>query len=152
MDRKDLRMIFFLLLSHHMPERLHRTIRVGFRGKCIHFCARCTGIYPGILSVFVFSFFGFSFPAWSILPLLIVLPFPTAADWVTQSCKKRESRNLVRVVTGFLLGIGYGLILLLLVKGLFILFLESLVIVGAYILVIIIIALKTKFHESYFDF
>ncbi len=152
MDKEDLRMIFFLLLSHHMPQRLHRTIRVGFRGKNIYLCSRCTGIYPAILSVFVASFFGFNFPAWSILPLLALLPLPSAVDWVTQSCKKRESKNIIRVVTGFLLGISEGLVILLLVKSLFTLFLQALAIVGAYILSILVIALKTKFHKTYFDY
>ena len=152
MDREDLRMIFFLLLSHHMPEKLHRTIRVGFRGRNVYFCARCTGIYSGILSVFVVSFFRFIFPTWLILPLIALLPLPSAVDWVSQSCKKRESRNTIRIVTGFLLGIGEGLVILLLLKGLFILFLQALVIVGAYILSILLIALKTKFYETYFDY
>ncbi len=151
MNREDWRMLFFLLLSHHMPEKLHRTIRVGFRGRNIYLCARCTGIYSGILSVFVAGFLGFNFPAWLILPLISILPLPPAVDWVTQSCKLRESMNTIRISTGFLLGISEGLVIWLLFKGLFLLFLQALAIAGVYILSFCLIAWKTKFYETYFD-
>lgn len=151
MNKEDWRMVFFLLLSHHMPEKLHRTIRVGFRGRNLYFCARCTGIYSGIVSVFVAWFLGFNFPAWLILPLIALLPIPSAVDWVTQSCKIRESVNAIRIGTGFLLGISEGLIVLVLVSGLFYLFLQALAIVGVYVIAIFVVAWKTKFHESYFE-
>jgi len=151
MKKEDWYMLLFLLLSHHMPEKLHRTIHVSFRGKNVYLCARCTGIYSGILSVFVTWFLGFDFPAWLYLPLLPILPLPSAVDWVMQSCKLRESRNIIRICTGFLLGISEGLVLLMLIKGLFYLFLQGLAIVGVYVLSICLIAWKTKFFDSYFD-
>ena len=144
-------MLLFLILSHHRPEKLHRSIHISFRNRNIYLCARCTGLYSGILSVFVAWFLGFDFPVWLYLPLLSILPLPSAVDWVTQSCKLRESRNTIRVCTGFLLGISEGLVLLMLVRGLFYLFLQGLAIVGVYVLSICLIAWKTKFLESYFD-
>ena len=152
MNTEDWRMVRFLLLSHHMPEKLHRTIRVGFHGRNVYFCARCTGIYSGILSVFVAWFLGFDFPAWLYLSLVPILPLPSAVDWVTQSCKLRESRNIIRICTGFLLGISEGLVLLMLVRGLFYLFLQGLAIGGVYVLSVCLIAWKTKFFDSYFDY
>jgi len=151
MDKKDWHLLLFLLLSHHRPEKLDRTIRVSFRGRNIYLCARCTGKYSGILSVFVAWFLGFDFPIWLYLLLVSILPAPSIVDWITQSCKLRESRNTIRICTGYLLGIGEGLFLLMLVKGMFYLFLYALAILGAYILSIYVIAWKTRFLDSYFD-
>ena len=151
MDRENRRLLLFLLLSHHRPEKLHRTIRVSFRGRNVYLCARCTGIYSGILSVFVAWFLGFDFPTWLYLPLLSLLPVPSSVDWITQSCKLRESRNPIRISTGYILGISGGIFFLMLVKGMFYLFLYALAILGAYIFSIYVIAWKTKFLDSYFD-
>jgi len=151
MDKEDWRLLLFLLLSHHRPEKLHRTINISFRGRNLYLCARCTGVYSGILSLFVASFLGFDFPTWLYLPLFSILPIPVTVDWITQSCKLRESRNTIRICTGYLLGISEGLFLLMLVKGMFYMVLHALAILGAYIFSIYVIAWKTKFLDSYFD-
>jgi len=151
MNKEDWHMLLFLLLSHHRPEKLHRTIHLNLRGKNVYLCARCIGIYSGILSLFIAWFLGFEIPAWLYLPLILILPLPSAVDWITQSCKLRESKNPIRIFTGFFFGITQGLFLLMLVKGLFYLFLYALVIVGFYFLSVCIIAWKTKFLDTYFD-
>ena len=151
MDKQDWRMLLLLLLSHHMPEKLNRTIHVRFRGRSIHVCARCTGVYSGALSVFVAGFFGFGFPLGSYVLLFALLPIPSAIDWMTQSCKKRESRNAIRISTGFLFGVSQGLFLLMIVNGLFTLFLQALAIIGIYLSSVYVIAWKTKCLDSYFD-
>ena len=151
MNKEDWHMLLFLLLSHHRSEKLHRTIHLNLRGKNIYLCARCIGIYSGILSLFIAWFLGFEIPAWLYLPLILILPLPSAVDWITQSCKLRESKNPIRIFTGFFFGITQGLFLLMLVKGLFYLFLYALVIVGFYFLSVCIIAWKTKFLDTYFD-
>lgn len=38
------------LLSHHEPEDYHKCWRLQAFGHHHHLCARCTGIYPGILA------------------------------------------------------------------------------------------------------
>ena len=144
-------MVRFLLLSHHMPEKLHRTIHLNLKGKDIYLCARCTGDYSGTLIILVAWLLGFTFPVGMYLPLVAFLPLFTIIDWITQSCNLRESRNTIRVITGFPLGIAKGLLLLMLIQGWFSLFLLSLVIVGVYVAVISIVAWKTKFVYSYFD-
>jgi len=151
MDEEDWHLLLFLLLSHHKPEKLDRTIRVSLRGRNVYLCARCTGTYSGILSVFVAWFLGFDLPTWLYLLLFSILPAPSIVDWITQSCKLRESRNAIRICTGYLLGISEGLFLLMLVKGMFYPFLHALAILGAYIFSIYVIAWKTKFLDSYFD-
>ena len=151
MDKEDRSLLLFLLLSHHKPDKLDRTIRIRLRGKNVYICARCTGICAGILTILAAWFFGFSLPVWLYLPLLCIFPAPCAVDWVTQSCKLRESRNTLRVCTGYLLGICWGLFFLLLFKGMFYLFLHAVAILGAYVFLICIIAWKTGFLDSYFD-
>ena len=151
MVKEDWHLLLFLLLSHHKPEKLHRTIHVGFGGRSIYLCARCTGTYSGILSVFVAWFLGYGFPAWLYLPLFSVLPIPCIADWFTQSCKLRESKNPIRVCTGYFLGISEGLFLLTLVNGMFNSFFIALAISGAYFLSIYVIAWKTRCLDSYLD-
>jgi len=151
MEKEDRASLLFLLLSHHKPEKLHRTIRIGLRERNVYLCARCTGISAGIVSVFVAWFFNFNLPTWLYFLLLSILPAPSMVDWVTQSCKLRESRNPIRICTGFLLGIGWGFFFLLLVKGMFNLFLYGIAILGVYVFAIYIIAWKTRFLDTYFD-
>ncbi len=140
----------FLLLSHHKPEKLNRTIHIRIRGKHIYLCARCTGIWTGAISIFLAFFSGLYLPVWLYVLLLMVLPAPALVDWITQSCKIRESRNIIRTGTGFLLGVGWGLFLTSLARGMLHLFLIGLVIICIYTLLVYIIALKTNFLDNYF--
>lgn len=152
MDKEDRYSLLFFLLSHHKPEKLHRTIHIRLRGRNVYLCARCTGIYTGILSVLVAWFLGFfNLSEWLYLPLFSILPAPSIVDWLTQSCKLRESRNPIRTSTGYLLGISGGLFLLMLIKSMLYLFLQALAVLGGYFFSIYIVAWKTKFLDSYFD-
>jgi uncharacterized membrane protein len=138
----------FLLLSHNPPENLDRTIHVKFLGRGVYLCARCTGVYSSITVVFIAWFLGFGFPTWLYLPLFSILPIPCAVDWITQSCDLRESRNWIRIFTGSLFGISQALFLLMLIQGMFCLFLQALAVVGVYLLSVYIVAWKTGFPGS----
>jgi uncharacterized membrane protein len=151
MKNEDEPSLMFFLLSHHRPEKLHRTIHICIKGKHLYLCARCTGIWTGMISIFLASLFGLDLPVWLYILLLAILPAPAMVDWTTQSCKIRESKNLIRVGTGFLLGIGWGLFFLLLAKGMLYLLLIGLMILCAYILLVYVIALKTNFLNDYFN-
>jgi len=148
MDKEDWHLLFFLLLSHNTPENLDRTIHIRFWGRNIYFCARCTGTYSGILIILSAWLLGFDFPTWLYLPLFSILPIPATADWITQSCNLRVSRNLIRTSTGCLLGVSQGLLLLMLVNGMFYLLLQALAIIGIYLILIYLIAWKTRFLGS----
>jgi len=151
MNSEDEPSLMFFLLSHHRPEKLHRTIHIGIQGKDLYLCARCTGVWAGIISTLLAFFLGLGLPPWLYLLLLTVLPAPATVDWVTQSCKLRESRNAIRMGTGYLLGIGWGLFFLLLAKGMLHLFLFALMILSVYIFLVYIIARKTNFLDDYLD-
>jgi uncharacterized membrane protein len=82
---------------HQKPER-----SFFWKGKQLPVCARCTGIHLGYLSfpIFLFSF-------WTVsLFWTLILIIPTLIDGLTQAYWKRESNNLLRVVTGLMAGIG----------------------------------------------
>ena len=149
--KHDWRYLLFLIGSHHPLDKLHRTIRLSFKGKRSYLCSRCTGTGLGIIGVFVANTFGLGFPIEFYLPLISFLPLVAAIDWFTQSAKLRESNNWIRVSSGFLLGISEALFLLLIIKGFIFLFLAGLVIIFAYACSIYLIAAKTKCLDFYVE-
>lgn len=95
------------LLSHHEPRDYHRCYAPQIRGRTVRLCARCSGVYPGIalgLGLFVTSLLG------AVHFLLVAfLPLPALVDWTVTHFGTTEGWNAVRTLTGFLLGVGYGL-------------------------------------------
>jgi uncharacterized membrane protein len=90
-------------------------------------------------------------PSWLHLVLLAVFPAPAALDWITQSCGLRESRNAIRIGTGYLLGIAWGLFFSSLASGLLHFFLTALIVLSAYIISIYAIARRSNLLEEYFS-
>ena len=93
-----------LLLEHHPPWLRHRCIRLRLLKREIYLCARCTGTFLGYLtaSIFKIAFQSILYPTMLGIPALI--------DWSTQKLSLRESCNPIRVLTGFLLGVGFATI------------------------------------------
>ena len=92
---------------HRRPDR-----SFFVRGRQFPVCARCTGIYvalpTGIAAVMAWDILqGLSFLA--SLYLCALLPVPMAVDGGTQLLFSRESTNRLRIVTGFLGGLGFGI-------------------------------------------
>lgn len=108
--------IAFGTYCHRMPER-----SFFYKGKQFPVCARCTGFYLGY---FVLPFF-LLYPL-SIL-VSVALLIPAFLDGFTQALCKRESTNLIRVITGFLAGVGFMSLLFIagMYIGIFILYLFS---------------------------
>ena len=109
--------LLFLLLAHHETKNLRRTIHVRLLGKDYYFCSRCTGKYSGALAVFVLLLTGLQVPAWLHLLIMTFFPLPSTIDWLTQTMGMRESKNWLRILTGHLLGIAWGLLFLSLISG-----------------------------------
>jgi len=103
--RKGLARTWPYLLSHHGPSERCRCYSPRLRGRRIRLCARCTGIYPGILAAL--SGIGGS-PTLS-LAIVIAFPLPALVDWTVTTFTDRCGYNIVRTATGFLLGYGYGI-------------------------------------------
>lgn len=96
--------LLFRLLCHGKPERC-----LELFGIAMPICARCTGIYLGMLA---------GLAAFVVLPLLrerVMRRFayaavvPLAVDGLTQLTGLRESTNTLRMLTGALAGLAFGL-------------------------------------------
>ncbi|SFS42555.1 DUF2085 domain-containing protein [Halostagnicola kamekurae] len=98
------------LLSHHLPSERHRCYAPVVFGRQIHVCARCLGIYPGILVAVLASVLegGVASQSLTGLPVVLLFPLPALIDWTLTTFTDRRGYNPVRTATGFLLGIGYG--------------------------------------------
>ena len=99
------------LLSHHTPSEQYRCYAPELLGRRVHLCARCAGIYPGIVIALVIALFVPMLAHSSTVALLIILAFPLPAlvDWTVTTFTERRGYNAVRTATGLLLGYGYGI-------------------------------------------
>ena len=109
----------FGICAHHRKGHIDyytHTICIRIRDNEIRLCARCTGIYLGLLiAIIVEAFYGYWLFGKLLEPVLslksaIILATPLLIDWGTQKVKIRESNNYLRVITGFLFGVGFSLI------------------------------------------
>lgn len=89
-------------LCHSRPDR-----SLCYRGRYFGLCARCTGMYAsGILAILVAPLWEPSLNPRSAIFLGLVLLIPGGIDGGTQLIGNRESTNLLRILTGLLLGVG----------------------------------------------
>jgi len=117
-------------------------------GKDYHFCSRCLGKYSGILAVFVLFLTGLRVPMWLHLWGMALFPLPATVDWLTQSMRMRESKNGIRLFTGFLFGNAWGLLFLSLICGMFLHFFYGIIILAAYLSLIGILGWKTNLLKN----
>lgn len=95
------------VLSHHERDEWDRCYAPAIGGRRVRVCARCTGIYPGILGGV--GAFVFAPPSFWAVWIPFVFPFPALVDWTISAATARRGRNAVRTLTGFLLGYGYAI-------------------------------------------
>lgn len=95
------------LLSHHEPGDWDRCYQPVVFGRRVRLCARCSGIYPGILAGALASLA--SADALGSVFLVAVLPLPALLDWAVTAFTDHRGFNPVRTLTGGLLGFGYAL-------------------------------------------
>ena len=134
-QREPLRWEF--LLSHHVPTRYGRTLRLAVGRRTIRLCARCTGQTVGALTFLLLCLTSVPLRSSLLLPTVQVLfdsaPLLAAFDWLTQSLGERESTNSLRVLSGFLLGMSFADVLYLLLAGKWSLFLAAVFVVALYV-------------------
>ena len=100
------------LLSHHEEGELYRCYALRLGKRTVHLCSRCVGIYAGIA-------LGLGFHSWGVLPrsaylpAVAVLPLFGLVDWSVSAFTGWKGYNLLRTLTGLLLGIAYTLGLVL---------------------------------------
>jgi uncharacterized membrane protein len=88
-----------ILCMCHRKE--NRTFKI--KNYVFPLCARCTGQFLGIIPAIIL-FFIYDF----MLPLIIsfMLMLPMLIDGITQTFMQRESKNSIRVITGFMFSLG----------------------------------------------
>lgn len=95
------------LLSHHEPHEWYRCYRPVILGRRVRLCARCSGIYPGIVAGVLAYLSGP--PSLVSIALVATLPLPALVDWLLTTFTARRGYNAVRTATGLSLGFAYGL-------------------------------------------
>ena len=99
------------LLSHHLPERYDRTLRIPTRRGEIRLCARCAGqLLGGVAYLAVLLSGVFAIGVWlapQVQLLFLFAPLPAAIDWGRQAVRGSESTNARRVISGALLGVAF---------------------------------------------
>jgi len=95
------------VLSHHGPSNWNRCYNMPIFSHNVRICARCSGIYPGIIiGLSTFHLISGNVP---IIILLFLLPLPALLDWSLTSFTKLNGKNISRSLTGALLGYAYGI-------------------------------------------
>ena len=96
--------LLFRIMCHGRPER-----SLAIADVAMPICARCVGIYAGLLA---------GLAAFWLIPYLresVVRPFalaavvPLAIDGLTQLAGLRESTNELRIATGIVAGLAFGM-------------------------------------------
>jgi uncharacterized membrane protein len=89
----------FAPFCHQLPERSFYAA-----GWQMPVCARCFGIYAGILlGTLIYPFaYGGKIPRWQVI---LAAAAPLAVDGITQLFLLRESTNLLRLMTGLIFGL-----------------------------------------------
>ncbi|MHA1579974.1 MAG: DUF2085 domain-containing protein [Candidatus Freyarchaeota archaeon] len=109
---EELKRVLLYLLSHHTEEHLDRALCIKLFGRRLYICARCTGLTLGFITGILmqaFSIITYLEVRISLL-LVVCLALPAMVDWWTQSVFGRESKNYIRVPTGYALGFGITLL------------------------------------------
>ncbi|WP_051271893.1 DUF2085 domain-containing protein [Shimazuella kribbensis] len=90
-------------LLYQIPCHRRADRSLFFHGKQFPLCARCTAIYAAYLILPIFAFIPKTI---YFLILGILFQVPMFIDGYTQLRQWRESNNYLRVITGFISGIG----------------------------------------------
>lgn len=103
LSRKDIFKMFSF--CHRLPERTF-----NFRGHYFPVCSRCTGIYLGAFTYFIYVFFFYVDYTYQLIFLAFLMILPTFVDGLSQFLGYRESNNVLRFSTGLLAGLGLAIL------------------------------------------
>lgn len=97
--------LFSHFICHHRPERTFN------KEHCFPVCARCTGLYIGAFSYFIFEYFFNVEYTHLIILMAILIILPTFFDGLTQFMGIRESKNNIRFFSGLIGGVGLAILI-----------------------------------------
>lgn len=92
-------------ICHRRPER-----SFFIKGHQFPVCARCTGFYISLVLYFIYAYFHYVDYSFLLILVSILLLVPTFIDGFTQLLCLRESNNFLRLITGLMAGLGFGII------------------------------------------
>lgn len=92
-------------ICHRLPDR---TFKIG--KWYFPVCARCTGIYIGTFSYFIYVYFNYVQYSTLLIIFGFLMMIPTFIDGFTQFLNFRESNNNLRLCSGLMGGLGLGII------------------------------------------
>jgi uncharacterized membrane protein len=96
--------LLFRLMCHGRPERC-----LDLFGVPMPICARCTGIYLGLIGGFAVYWLFRRASEKALRVAAFIALTPLAVDGLTQLTGLRESTNGLRVATGLVAGLAFGL-------------------------------------------
>jgi uncharacterized membrane protein len=96
--------LLFRLMCHGKVERC-----LDLFGVPMPICARCTGVYAGMLGGIALFWLMPMLQERVMRGIAIVAVIPLAVDGLTQLTGLRESTNPLRIVTGVVAGLAFGL-------------------------------------------
>lgn len=96
---------FSQFICHRIPERTFQ-----IKGHYFPVCSRCTGIYIGAFSYFIYAYFFYVHYTPSLIIFAVLMVIPTFLDGFTQFFGSRESNNMLRLLTGLAGGVGLGIL------------------------------------------
>lgn len=105
-------MNFLKYLCHRIPER-----SLFIKGHQFPVCARCTGFYTGLITYLIINSIYKHPYNFNILLISMILMIPVTIDGLTQYFGPRESTNTLRLITGFIGGIGLIIFLKIIMRG-----------------------------------
>lgn len=96
--------LLFRVMCHGIPERC-----IELFGVPMPICARCVGIYAGMLAGLI-AFWLVPFVRQRVMRTAAILAvMPLAIDGLTQLAGLRESTNPLRLATGIIAGLAFGM-------------------------------------------
>ncbi len=94
-----------VFICHRLPKRTFK-----IRNHYFPVCSRCTGIYIGAFSYYIFVYFVYIQYNFALILMVVLMILPAFSDGLTQFFGFRESNNTLRFSTGLIAGIGLGIL------------------------------------------
>ena len=100
-----------------MPKDYDRCVKAKVNKKTYYVCARCLGLYIGLITFLIVFFSNVFFDYISIVLAAYIFPIPAFLDWSLHKFKKSQGTNVSRIITGFMVGITYAALIYLFVRN-----------------------------------
>lgn len=108
-EKSARREVYLRALAHQHRSKSHRCLWLPLGSLRVALCSRCAGLYPTLAAAFALQLV-LRFPlriSWIDWALVLGLSAPALLDWGA-SRLGRAGHNLVRALTGVLLGVALG--------------------------------------------